>query len=139
MKIQKLLYLAHGFWLVDADAPLVNEMFEAWKFGPVLPSLYHECKGFGRGAITNYLQDVDPDTFKVTPAPIPAEQAINELVDFVWENYGDIPAMRLSDWTHVQGGPWDKVTKGGTEIIRHRDVPNEMIGEYFRQHMYASS
>jgi uncharacterized phage-associated protein len=32
--------------------PLIDERVEAWNYGPVIPSLYHEFKNFGSGAIT---------------------------------------------------------------------------------------
>ena len=35
VKLQKLLYLAHGFSLIEHGRPLVNGGFEAWPHGPV--------------------------------------------------------------------------------------------------------
>lgn len=137
MKIQKLVYLAHGYALVERDDPILDEVFEAWKFGPVLDSLYHECKRYGRDTIPEYICDIDPITGRKSPAPIPTENDINDIIDFVWENYGTDSAISLSDWTHIKGGPWDRVTNGGRDILRHLDVPNEYIKEYFKEHMYA--
>ena len=136
MKIQKLLYFSHGYSLVELEEPLIDEVFEAWKFGPVLPSLYHECKNFGRGAIDRYLKDIDPDTGETRRAPIPRNENAKEIIDYVWSEYGGEKAMKLSNWTHVKGGPWDEVTKSGREIIRHKDVPNDLIKTYFQENMY---
>jgi uncharacterized phage-associated protein len=136
MKIQKLAYIAHGYSLVECEEPMLDEVFEAWKFGPVLSSLYHECKGYGGGQIKDYVRDIDPETGKSTPAPVPDDPAVSDIIDYVWENYGDDSAVSLSDWTHVKGGPWDLVTKGGTQILRHQDVDNALIKEYFEKNMY---
>jgi uncharacterized phage-associated protein len=38
MKLQKLLYLAHGYYVAITGQPLIDEDFEAWKYGPVAPS-----------------------------------------------------------------------------------------------------
>lgn len=137
MKIQKLLYITHGYSLVECNEPALDEVFEAWKFGPVLSSLYQECKRYGRGHISNYLKDIDPETGAVSAAPLPDDSHINDIIDYVWKEYGGDTAISLSDWTHVKGGPWDKVTEGGTKILRHQDVPNNLIKEYFEQNMYG--
>ena len=127
MKIQKLIYIFHGFSLVEFDEPVLDEVFEAWKFGPVLSSLYQEVKHVGSGSIENYLRDIDPETGASSPAPIPDDQALNEIIDFVWGNNKDRSAMDLSNWTHRKGAPWDQVTVGGAKIIRHKEVPNDLI------------
>lgn len=136
MKIQKLLYIAHGYALVECKEPMLDEVFEAWKFGPVLSSLYHECKNYGAGQITQYLKDIDPETGETSPAPLPDDDNLTDIIDFVWRTYGGDSAISLSDWTHVKGGPWDQVTQGGTRIFRHQDVPNKLIKEYFEKNMY---
>jgi len=139
MKMQKLVYLAHGYGLVECDEPILDEVFEAWKFGPVLNSLYHECKRYGKGGINDFLKDIDMDFDTISPAPVPGGQKVSEIIDFVWKNYGDQSAISLSDWTHQRGGPWDEVTNGGRSILRHQDVPNELIKKYFERNMYDNS
>lgn len=136
MKIQKLCYLAYGYALVDLDTPIINEEFEAWQFGPVLPSLYHECKAYRWNAITEYLKDYNHQTESFEPVPYPKEDEINEIIDFVWSNFGEEEATALSDWTHVKGGPWDKVTEGGTTLIRNKNIPDKLIKEYFEKNLY---
>lgn len=136
MKAQKLVYFAHGYVLCETREPLLDELFEAWKFGPVLPSLYHECKKYGKSYIVDYLRDYDRQTSKWRPAPIPSDCEVNDVLDFVWITYGDMEAITLSDWTHVKGGPWDKITQGGSLILRNQAIPNIEIETYFRENMY---
>jgi len=52
MKLQKLIYFAHGWHLGLIRHPLVDELFEAWEYGPVVPSIYHEFKMFGSRALS---------------------------------------------------------------------------------------
>src|SRR3977135_2921517 len=52
MKLQKLVYYPHGWRLGIVGKALLNEQIEAWEFGPVIPSLYHEFKEFGDQPIT---------------------------------------------------------------------------------------
>lgn len=136
MKIQKFVYLAHGHALVERPQPIINEFFEAWKFGPVLPSLYHECKRYGPNAITDYVRDLDLQTWERFPASIPDDPHVQEIVEFVWQAYGGYAASTLSDWTHAKGGPWDEVTQGGTLITRGQDIGHELIKKYFTENVY---
>jgi len=42
LKLQKLVYFAHGWYLGFTGEPLLNEGIQAWEYGPVIPSLYHD-------------------------------------------------------------------------------------------------
>src|SRR4051794_28085835 len=54
MKVLKLVYIAHGWVLSSADAPLISESVQAWKFGPVIPSLYHYFKRYGASPVPHF-------------------------------------------------------------------------------------
>lgn len=139
MKLQKLVYLAHGHTLAETGEPLLDEAFEAWKFGPVLPSLYHECKRFGGGTVRDFIHDYDLQTEKYYPAPVPDDGTIVSIIDFVWKTYGNEDALSLSDWTHAKNGPWDQVTSGGQNILRNQDIPNKVIRQYFLDNLDAEA
>ena len=51
LSIQKLAYFCHGWNLAIFETPLIDEQFEAWRFGPVLPSVYHKLKVFSSNNI----------------------------------------------------------------------------------------
>jgi len=139
MKIQKLCYLLQGYNLVDYETPAVNEMFEAWPFGPVLPSLYHECKSYKKADITEYLKDYDYQTEEYCPVGLPDDDSVIANIDFVWSKFGKVDATVLSDWTHAEDGPWDIVTEGGKRILRNQDIPNDLIKKYFLENMYGAA
>ena len=46
-KLQKLIYYVEAWNLVHLEEPLINEDFEAWVHGPVVPELYQQLKEFG--------------------------------------------------------------------------------------------
>jgi uncharacterized phage-associated protein len=60
LKIQKLVYCLHGWHLATRDSPVVGELFEAWPYGPVLSSIYHEFKKNGKNSIEEYAREIDP-------------------------------------------------------------------------------
>ena len=51
LALQKLLYFAHGHFLIQTGHPLVSGAFEAWNNGPVHPAVYHAFKTSGREPI----------------------------------------------------------------------------------------
>ena len=47
MKLIKLVYIAHGWYLaLNEGKSLINEAIQAWKYGPVIHSLYHKLKKY---------------------------------------------------------------------------------------------
>lgn len=131
MMIQKLLYLAQGYHLYKCREPIFDEQFEAWRFGPVVPSIYKECKKYVRSDITKLITAWDANWGEQVPVASPSESDAIEVIDFVWRTYGHYDPIVLSQWTHESDGPWDRVTRSGSRIKRHALIPNELIQEYF--------
>ncbi|MPX98361.1 DUF4065 domain-containing protein, partial [Salinivibrio sp. VYel6] len=93
MQLQKLTYIAHGFKLAISGGQqgLISDPVNAWKFGPVIPSLYHDLKRFGNGYV--------PELNK-------GMQIANEDVDIVqavYDTYGHLDGVSLSELTHRNG------------------------------------
>ena len=95
LKLQKLVYYAQGFRLAITGEPLFTDTIEAWAHGPVVPSLYHEYKGFMAGAIPSPT-DFDPKCI---------DQNTRELLDEVYAVYGQFSAWKLRNLTHAEK-PW---------------------------------
>lgn len=126
MKLQKLVYFAHGWHLAINEKPLLNEQVEAWPYGPVISSLYHEFKDFGSGAIDRRAIDF----FEDEPQTVPTEDADTcDLLNKVWNEYKGYTAIQLSNMTHEPGSPWQKTWDGSG--IRGTDIPAEQIRAYF--------
>jgi len=51
MKVLKLVYIAHGWHLGIRKEPLITEQTEAWKYGPVVESVYIAFKKYGKNDI----------------------------------------------------------------------------------------
>lgn len=128
MKLQKLVYYAHGWYAGYVHQPLINESVEAWQYGPVIPSLYHEFKRFGSGPIKARACDFVPGGFAVV-AP-PADPNIRAFLDNVWRNYSRFTGIALSEMTHSTDSPWHK-TWQEHQGMRSVDIPFETINEHF--------
>lgn len=132
MKLNKLVYFAYGWTLALLDRPLFNEQIEAWKYGPVIPSLYHEFKHFGSKPIEDGVRSYDFDAFKdekpVAPELPQNEKEIIEILNKVWDLYKDFSATTLMRLTHEKGAPWDRVFKKNERNIA---IDDTIIKEYF--------
>ena len=51
MQVLKLVYICHGWMLGLTGRPLIRESAQAWTYGPVVPSVYHQYKTWGGNSI----------------------------------------------------------------------------------------
>lgn len=112
MKLIKMIYIAYGWSIAAKNIKLFDEEIEAWKYGPVIPSIYHEFKHFGGQPIIDcYSQEYDPfqDEIARTPRVGREDKDISEILDIVWDLYKDKSATALMRMTHQKDTPWDKV------------------------------
>ncbi|MES2041447.1 MAG: type II toxin-antitoxin system antitoxin SocA domain-containing protein [Pseudomonadota bacterium] len=129
MKLQKLVYYAHGWYAGYTSEPLIDEAVEAWQYGPVIPSLYHEFKRFGAGNISGKATELEGIEFRV--APTPTDPNLCQFLDNIWTSYGQFTGVRLSEMTHAPDGPWDKTWKA-MEGTRGADISFASIVEHFK-------
>ena len=132
MKIQKLVYIAHGWHLAYKEEPLCLEVVQAWRWGPVFHDLYHSVKRWGRQPITSPIQDYwDGEIYSVEDDDVPNGDVHfgAELIDAVWGVYGSFNAAKLSAITHAEGTPWSSIYD---ENRRYAEIPNELIRDYYK-------
>lgn len=125
MQLQKLVYIAHGWWLTFSDGcPLTSDEPQAWQYGPVYKSLYNAFRGSGSQPILQKAKD------PITGFEFKSEMSgdVNSLLEQVVESYGRFHAFQLSDMTHQNGTPWDQATKRHGYYAR---ISNEVIKEHF--------
>lgn len=119
LQANKLLYLAHMFHMEetpDSD-PLVRETFQAWDYGPVLPSVYHSAKVFGDSPIRNIYKN---------RVGIPENTLAYRLLSDAANFNQDVSPGQLVAITHWKNGAWAKNYIAGA---RGRNISNEDIIE----------
>jgi uncharacterized phage-associated protein len=134
LKLQKLLYFAFGIHLVLYDNNLFDANIQAWRLGPVVPSVYREFKNFGSSPIasTSKARIVDEGTGAVTTPDETfftiQENAIHAL-DIACEYYGQKKAWDLVNITHQEKtSAWYKVW---SENSRGKNLNNQDIKDEF--------
>ncbi len=129
LKIQKLVYVLHGWHLATRGAPAVGENFEAWPYGPVLSSLYHEFKNFGSSPITNYATEIDPASGEYKSLMVnPANRPFYEVFDRVWDRYKNLSGLQLSALTHAEETPWYRARRKGASYLSNAEIQEHFRG-----------
>ena len=150
MKLQKLAYFAHGWFLAIESKPFVNEPIQAWKYGPVIQSLYHEFKEFGNSGIDRRAQDtryIEGQLRICNPvfedekekSDISVEFG-NAVVEKMWEMYGGHTAVELSNATHAKGTPWRQIyDRFNGNIPMGITTSSDLIEAYFKERLISAS
>jgi uncharacterized phage-associated protein len=134
LKIQKLVYIAHGWHLAITGEPLIYQTVFAWKYGPVIRDLYRAFRGYGGKAIDG--RATEPPDWEHTTEPRPYTPVLSPqsqaVLDRVWQVYGRNTGVELSALTHDFGTPWDQVA-GNLPPKEIKDVPisDEMIRRHY--------
>lgn len=137
MALQKVLYFADGEYIAEKRQPLFDDRIEAWQYGPVVPTVYHEFKRFGAQPIlekATALEIEDNMSMRLWTPEIPASEDTDSDRKFlkdIWRRYGKRRAIELMKESHRVDGPWYQVrSEAGKEI-----TPERMF-DFFSQHQH---
>lgn len=137
MKLQKLAYVAHGWYLAFFHKPLASDPVEAWKWGPVFRSLYREFREYGSSPIDSRATAFDGANLTMREINIDDyddAESVGEFLESVWDAYGKYTAGELSNITHREGTPWYQMfEKMGCQIKPFTIIPNELIEEHYKK------
>lgn len=134
LQVIKLVYIAHGWHLALTDEKLIEESPQAWQYGPVITSLYHELKGYGNKPISSLLLSdfgpiyVDGTSGPCEPIRIQPTEGLEPFLDRIWTVYGGLSGMQLSNLTHQANTPWHEAYDEG---VRNKQIDNDRIKEHY--------
>jgi uncharacterized phage-associated protein len=122
LQLMKLVYISHGWSLGIRNIDLFKDRIEAWKFGPVIPSLYQATKKFGRSEIPLDLVDIDRASL--------VDEPTQKFLADVYSKYGSLNGIQLSGLTHQLGTPWEQVYDNGVLGI---EIPDSIITDHYKR------
>ena len=131
----KRVYIAHGFALALLGHGLLDERFdkvEAWKYGPVIPSVYHSFKHYKSNPIKERTVVMEWDDIKgksVFEIPELTKEDEKSIVEMVWKRYASFSDNELVSLTHKQGSPWNICFKANKNV----EIPDELTKLYYKR------
>lgn len=134
LRLVKYVYIAYGFSMAILDKIIIDKRFdtvEAWKYGPVIPSVYHSFKHNQNNPITeksSILTSEKDDGTLVFLSPCIKDEDISMILDFVWDRYKDHTTTELINILHKKGTPWDYCYREGVNA----EIPDEMTKIYYK-------
>ena len=130
-KIQKLCYYAQAWSLAFNDMDIIEGIeFEAWPHGPVNRQLWDVLKRFGWRDIK--ISDEMLDVIK-QDNPLAFSKDQTEILNFVWENYGDYYADDLEAISHNED-PWKEARIGKNKF----EKSNQLISKETMKRYYSN-
>lgn len=121
LQLQKFLYFIQKDFLRAHDTPAFYDDFEAWKFGPVVPSVYREFRSFS--AMPIFWLD-EPVALEIDPDD-------RTRLGYLIEKMRHMKPWDLVKATHKDGGAWHRAffVRGCNSIISIDDIREEIREE----------
>lgn len=115
LQLQKMLYFLQILFLEAFEAPLFEEEFEAWPYGPVMPSVYRKYSIFGGS----------PIEMAFSGAEFSIRRDHRSFLDAAIEVLREKSPWDLVRISHADNSPWDVVYN---QMGCHKGViPNDML------------
>jgi uncharacterized phage-associated protein len=136
LKLQKLIYYAHGWYLALKGRPLIADVVQAWDFGPVVPSVYLEFRQWGNRIIptdalgTELQTNADDTSDLIVPQIPPADTETVRFLERIAKVFDEFTGAQLSTYTHQPGTPWSNI-KNRLSSRRNIEIPDDDIRNYF--------
>lgn len=128
LQLAKLCYITHGLSLAILNKKAFSEPVEAWKFGPVIPKLYHEFKDFGSNPIDRKATIFDISAFQ-NKTPEVQDENLKKIILLTWNIYKDVSGSSLVSITHQGNTPWS-LTYVPNE---NKEISDELTLKYYKK------
>ena len=135
LKLEKLVYMCYADYLCEFSSSLFEDKIYAYKFGPVIKSVYEKYKKSGYDFLE--VED-DTITYDETAKKMPIRSRIlasadglKKLIsiDKTLNKYSKYSASELVDITHRKLSPWSKVGAGN---FLYKEIEDTLIIKYHK-------
>lgn len=125
LRLNKLVYISYGIVYGYLEERLYEDKIEAWKYGPVVPSVYHAFKHNGHETIKHEVE-VPNEVWKLGD-DLEEEK---KLIDKIMGAYSGASGRDLIERTHVCGTPWWYALQG-REGERNVEIRKDYVEVYY--------
>jgi uncharacterized phage-associated protein len=135
MKLEKLIYFAHGWHLAKFNRPLINECVEARFCGIVIPTVFRHTFDFGFERLTKLIYEGRGlKLFRQQPSV--TDPMIKNFLDSIWDALWIYDEVYIAEAICREGTPWAQIEYMFKYDNDHQEpIPHETILEYFAEQM----
>lgn len=135
LKLQKLVYMCFADYLCNTGKNLFTDKIVAYKYGPVIESVYKKYKKYGYKLIEERAKNIKIDNKYEMPSKsriLFAEDGTEKLISIekTLNKYGNLSASKLVELTHKENTPWARTHKG--PLVFNSVIQNDVIKEYHK-------
>lgn len=132
LKLEKLVYMCYAEYLCQNEEKLFKDEIYAYKYGPVVKSVYKKYKTYGYKDIESL--EISSSNISELPAKsriLFAKDGLKKVkcIEETIAKYGDCTANELVDITHSIDTPWHKAGKG---IFFDKIIKDDVILKYHK-------
>lgn len=124
MKVEKLVYYAHGWTLALHDKELFHEKIIAEEYGPIIHSIIEEFCRYGLDPIQGY--GIEKINNMLLEPYISTDDPFLPFLEDIWDVYGKYSDIALSNMSCASNSPWDNA-KNKTPYT----IPSQKLKDYF--------
>lgn len=130
LKLEKLVYICFAEYLCEYDKELFKDEIFAYKYGPVVKSVYEKYKKYGYKEIEK--GNIDATDVHEMPSRsriLFAREGMFKIksIDDTLDKYGTLSTTELVELTHKKNTPWYLSGKGS---FNDKIIENEIIKKY---------
>jgi uncharacterized phage-associated protein len=129
LKLIKIVFLSFGWGTAFFNKRIFWNKIEAWRYGPVIPSLYHSLKHHKNNIITEEIEELIFDSEDInTIKPKVKDKRLEKLLEAIWNKYGKYDISQLITVTHKRGTPWFETYDGSY----YNEIDIDLIADYYK-------
>lgn len=121
MKLNKLIYIIYKEYYIKTNKVLFVENFEAWRYGPVLSSIFYEFQEFKSHSIRRYVKEYDGSILLVKEN----DYNFKKILDSVWNKYKYFNGIKLSEMLCKENTAWYKAISSNKSYLLISDMKEE--------------
>lgn len=130
LQIQKMMYFLEAYYMaINTDVKQLYKCnFNAWAFGPVSIPLYIAFKKYGENPIV--LNEKERELGNSI------SNDKKRMIEYIYEVFGDLSAMKLVELTHREDSPWYStwIKNGGKVVYGEKSYINKIeTRDWFRK------
>ena len=128
LHINKLIFFSHGWNLGMSGELLIKDDVEAWKYGPIIPSIYYAFQKYVQKKVNPIEYFSDGKSYENIDNSFTSDN--KKIINAVIDLYAEKSGAALIAITHEHGSPWKQhYIPGKRDVV----IPTESIKDYYKQ------